>query len=215
MMIVNVEVVMGNKCIGEVDIFAAKDGIYVSDPSCYVVGSDVVKYSKKSTTIDGVTTVTYIDEAGVETASLPVGAEQIDCSKVVFVGNSTGGGSTMPIGSNCNGTDAVLTFDPCAMSKLDLIIEALNQAAMDNVKSVVQYQAQIESLANGQSAFYDYTMALDAAKTYTFSLAGYAAHPLVQTTTSQQDSTTIRVVVENQSGEVIPATQIIVTATSI
>jgi len=85
---------MGNKCIGEVDIFAAKDGIYVSDPSCYVVGSDVVKYSKKSTTIDGVTTVTYIDEAGVETASLPVGTEQIDCSKVVFVGNS---GSTIPV----------------------------------------------------------------------------------------------------------------------
>lgn len=142
-------------------------------------------------------------------------------SRVIIDGLSTcvadvmGGGSTMPIGSNCNGTDAVLTFDPCAMSKLDLIIEALNQAAMDNVKSVVQYQAQIESLANGQSAFYDYTMALDAAKTYTFSLAGYAAHPLVQTTTSQQDSTTIRVVVENQSGEVIPATQIIVTATSI
>ena len=208
---------MGNKCIGEVDIFAAKDGIYVSDPSCYVVGSDVVKYSKKSTTIDGVTTVTYIDGAGVETASLPVGAEQIDCDDVVYLGNPSAGGSSnsMPIAPNCNGDDAALVFDPCVLDKLDLIIEAINQAAMDNIKSVVQYQAQIESLANGQSAFYDYTMALDASKTYTFSLTGYAAYPLVQATVSQQDPTTVRVVVENQSGDVIPATQIIITATSV
>lgn len=388
---------MGNKCIGEVDIFAAKDGIYVSDPSCYVVGSDVVKYSKKSTTIDGVTTVTYIDEAGVETASLPVGAEQIDCDDVVYLGNPSAGGSSnsMPIAPNCNGDNAALVFDPCVLAKLDelipttdtrkctgvvqagsasttlhtfntmdmfmagtgwnvdfspsprlpashsggnselvmkfenvsplpagaqisivanmpltglaisyesagvfspaarqplspatasagetritlpavpagvtpdavvlimssetsgsvtavsivtpesaevtevtnaalvaldyctetflehqtaKIVAAINQAAMDNIKSVVQYQAQIESLANGQSAFYDYTMALDASKTYTFSLTGYAAYPLVQATVSQQDPTTVRVVVENQSGDVIPATQIIITATSV
>mgnify|MGYP003419219886 FL=1 len=142
-------------------------------------------------------------------------------SRVIIDGLSTcvadamGGGSTIPTVQDCDGNDAVPVYDPCAMSKLDLIIEALNQAAMDNVKSVVQYQAQIESLANGQSAFYDYTMALDAAKAYTFSITGYAAYPLVQTTVSRQDSTTVRVVVENQSGDVIPATQIIITATSV
>lgn len=156
----------------------------------------------------------------VFTADDLVGGEIVqlssDAGQALTIGSDKGlFVQSYPAIANCNGDDAVLSFDPCAMSKLDLIIEALNQAAMDNVKSVVQYQAQIESLANGQSAFYDYTMVLDAAKTYTFSLAGYAAYPLVQTTVSQQDSTTVRVVVENQSGEVIPATQIIVTATSI
>lgn len=139
---------MGNKCIGEVDIFAAKDGIYVSDPSCYVVGSDVVKYSKKSTTIDGVTTVTYIDEAGVETASLPVGAEQIDCSKVVFVGNSTGGGSTIPTVQDCDGNDAVPVYDPCAITAINTAKDAIVAA----INGRPDYRAQLTSIGNTLTA---------------------------------------------------------------
>ena len=229
---------MGNKCIGEVDIFAAKDGIYVSDPSCYVVGSDVVKYSKKSTTIDGVTTVTYIDEAGVETASLPVGAEQIDCSKVVFVGNSTGGGSTIPTVQDCDGNDAVPVHDTCAIEILRKIeaglqsapsdtallegitrIEALLQTIAANtvpvVKNIVQLSTVIQSLDNGISDFVDVTMALDSTKEYSLNVIGYELFPLVQTSVNRQDSTTVRVVVENQSGNVIPATTILITATSL
>ena len=148
---------MGNKCIGEVDIFAAKDGIYVSDPSCYVVGSDVVKYSKKSTTIDGVTTVTYIDEAGVETASLPVGAEQIDCSKVVFVGNSTGGGSTIPTVQDCDGNDAVPVYDPCAITAINTAKDAIVAA----INGRPDYTAQLTSIGDTLTAMKSDTAAIN------------------------------------------------------
>ena len=148
---------MGNKCIGEVDIFAAKDGIYVSDPSCYVVGSDVVKYSKKSTTIDGVTTVTYIDEAGVETASLPVGAEQIDCSRVVFVGNSTGGDSTIPTVQDCDGNDAVHVYDPCAITAINTAKDAIVAA----INGRPDYTAQLTSIGDTLTAMKSDTAAIN------------------------------------------------------
>ena len=148
---------MGNKCIGEVDIFAAKDGIYVSDPSCYVVGSDVVKYSKKSTTIDGVTTVTYIDESGVETASLPVGAEQIDCSRVVFVGNSTGGGSTIPTAADCDGNDAVPVYDPCAITAINTAKDAIVAA----INGRPDYTAQLTSIGDTLTAMKSDTAAIN------------------------------------------------------
>ena len=145
---------MGNKCIGEVDIFAAKDGIYVSDPSCYVVGSDVVKYSKKSTTIDGVTTVTYIDEAGVETASLPVGAEQIDCSKVVFVGNS---GSTIPTVQDCDGNDAVPVYDQCSITAINTAKDAIVAA----INGRPDYTAQLTSIGDTLTAMKSDTAAIN------------------------------------------------------
>ena len=148
---------MGNKCIGEVDIFAAKDGIYVSDPSCYVVGSDVVKYSKKSTTIDGVTTVTYIDESGVETASLPVGAEQIDCSRVVFVGNSTGGGSTIPTVQDCDGNDAVSVYDPCAITAINTAKDAIVAA----INGRPDYTSQLTSIGDTLTAMKSDTAAIN------------------------------------------------------
>ena len=148
---------MGNKCIGEVDIFAAKDGIYVSDPSCYVVGSDVVKYSKKSTTIDGVTTVTYIDESGVETTSLPVGAEQIDCSRVVFVGNSTDGGSTIPTVQDCDGNDAVPVYDPCAITAINTAKDAIVAA----INGRPDYTAQLTSLGDTLTAMKSDTAAIN------------------------------------------------------
>ena len=148
---------MGNKCIGEVDIFAAKDGIYVSDPSCYVVGSDVVKYSKKSTTIDGVTTVAYIDESGVETASLPVGAEQIDCSRVVFVGNSTDSGSTIPTVADCNGNDAVSVYDPCAITAINTAKDAIVAA----INGRPDYTAQLTSIGDTLTAMKSDTAAIN------------------------------------------------------
>ena len=145
---------MGNKCIGKADIFAAKDGIYVSDPSCYVVGSDVVKYSKKSTTIDGVTTVTYIDEAGVETASLPVGAEQIDCSKVVFVGNS---GSTIPTVQDCDGNDAVPVYDQCSITAINTAKDAIVAA----INGRPDHTAQLTSIGDTLTAMKSDTAAIN------------------------------------------------------
>lgn len=88
-------------------------------------------------------------------------------------------------------------------------------AASESESHTVQYQIDVPVLANGQSGFVDAAIALDASKSYSFSISGYAAYSLVQTSANRQDSTTVRVVVENQSGDIVPATQILITATSI
>lgn len=88
-------------------------------------------------------------------------------------------------------------------------------AASESTSHTVQYQVDVPALASGQSDFVDAVMALDASKSYSFSVSGYAAYPLVQTSANRQDSTTVRVVVENQSGDIVSATQILITATSI
>lgn len=88
-------------------------------------------------------------------------------------------------------------------------------AASESESHTVQYQVDVPALANAQSNFVDTVMALDASKSYSFSISGYAAYPLVQTSTNRQDSTTVRAVIENQSGDIVPATQILITATSI
>ena len=88
-------------------------------------------------------------------------------------------------------------------------------AASESAGHTVQYQVDVPALANGQSDFVDAVMALDASKPYSFSISGYAAYPLVQTSANRQDSTTVRVVVENQSGDIVPATTILITATSL
>ena len=88
-------------------------------------------------------------------------------------------------------------------------------AASELTSRTVQCQVDVPALANGQSNFVDAAMALDASKSYSLSISGYAAYPLVQTSANRQDSTTVRVVVENQSGDIVPATQILITATSL
>lgn len=88
-------------------------------------------------------------------------------------------------------------------------------AASESESHTVQYQIDVPALENGQSYFVDAVMALDASKSYSFRISGYAAYPLVQTSANHQDSTTVRVVVENQSGDIVPATQILITATSL
>lgn len=88
-------------------------------------------------------------------------------------------------------------------------------AESESESHTVHYQVDVPALENGQSDFVDAAMALDASKSYSFSISGYAAYPLVQTSANRQDSTTVRAVVENQSGGIVPATQILITATSI
>ena len=80
---------------------------------------------------------------------------------------------------------------------------------------IVEHEMTVDEIANGQSFFDDVQLSLDAAKTYTFEVSGYSSQPLVQTSANRQDSTTVRVVVENQSGAVVPATPIVITATPI
>ena len=164
-------------------------------------------------------------------------------SRVVIEGISTCAsdamsGSTIPTVQDCDGNDAVPVHDTCAIEILRKIeaglqsapsdtallegitrIEALLQTIAANtvpvVKNIVQLSTVIQSLDNGISDFVDVTMALDSTKEYSLNVIGYELFPLVQTSVNRQDSTTVRVVVENQSGNVIPATTILITATSL
>ena len=144
----------------------------------------------------------------------------------------------VPTTKDCNGQPTIRVHDTCAIEILRKIeaglqsapsdtallegitrIEALLQTIAANtvpvVKNIVQLSTVIQSLDNGISDFVDVTMALDSTKEYSLNVIGYELFPLVQTSVNRQDSTTVRVVVENQSGNVIPATTILITATSL
>ena len=95
------------------------------------------------------------------------------------------------------------------------VVHGSNSGGSGQTKHIVEHEMTVDEIANGQSFFGDVQMSFDASKTYTFEVSGYSSHPLVQTSANRQDSTTVRVVVENQSGAVVPATPIVITATSI
>lgn len=143
-----------------------------------------------------------------------------------------------PTAYDCYGQPTIRVHDTCAIEILRKIeaglqsassdtallegitrIEALLQTIAANtvpvVKNIVQLSTGIQSLDSGISDFVDVTMALDSTKEYSLNVIGYELFPLVQTSVNRQDSTTVRVVVENQSGNVIPATTILITATSL
>ena len=51
---------------------------------CYLVDGSIVKYAKKLIVTDGVSAITYVDKNGAQIASLPAGAEEVDCKQVVY-----------------------------------------------------------------------------------------------------------------------------------
>ena len=95
------------------------------------------------------------------------------------------------------------------------VVHGGNNGGSGETAHVVEHEMTVGEIANGQSFFDDVQLSLDASKTYTFEVSGYSSQPLVQTSANRQDSTTVRVVVENQSGAVIPATPIVIKAASI
>lgn len=212
-------------------------GFSYGAPVCVALSTgEPVQYKTK---INSDQSITYVDSAGVESSSLPVGSSVINCSQISWVANQPASdGQELPIGVDCDNAPAMKTFDPCAIEILRKIeaglqsapsdtallegitrIEALLQTIAANtvpvVKNIVQLSTVIQSLDNGISDFVDVTMALDSTKEYSLNVIGYELFPLVQTSVNRQDSTTVRVVVENQSGNVIPATTILITATSL
>lgn len=95
------------------------------------------------------------------------------------------------------------------------VVHGSNSGGSGQTNHIVEHEMTVYEIANGQSFFDDVQLSLDASKTYTFEVSGYSSQPLVQTSANRQDSKTVRVVVENQSGAVIPATPIVIKATSI
>ena len=123
-----------------------------------------------------------------------------------------------PTAYDCYGQPTIRVHDTSAIERLRKIEAGLQTIAANTVpvvKNIVQLSTVIQSLDNGISDFVDVTMALDSTKEYSLNVIGYELFPLVQTSVNRQDSTTVRVVVENQSGNVIPATTILITATSL
>ena len=84
-------------------------------------------------------------------------------SRVIIDGLSTcvadamGGGSTMPIGSNCNGTDAVLTFDECAVTAINTAKDAIVAA----INGRPDYTAQLTSIGDTLTAMKSDTAAIN------------------------------------------------------
>ena len=85
-------------CLCNASIFEKKDGVYIESPSCYLISGSVSRISKKTTTVGGVSTVVFIDAFGVEAETLPIGAMEIDCSNVSYIGNLQSGSS----GGDCS-----------------------------------------------------------------------------------------------------------------
>ena len=123
-----------------------------------------------------------------------------------------------PTAYDCYGQPTIRVHDTCAIEilrKIEALLQTIAANTVPVVKNIVQLSTVIKSLDNGISDFVDVTMALDSTKEYSLNVIGYELFPLVQTCVNRQDSTTVRVVVENQSGNVIPATTILITATSL
>ncbi len=79
--------------------------------------------------------------------------------------------------------------------------------------TIVQNTVTVPEIANGQSVFVDVEMALVSDLQYSFNVSGYASYTLVQTSVNRQAATICRVVVDNESGLLIPSLPITITAT--
>lgn len=81
--------------------------------------------------------------------------------------------------------------------------------------TIVRNTVTVPEIANGQSVFVDVEMALVSDLQYSFNVSGYASYTLVQTSVNRQAATICRVVVDNESGLLIPSLPITITATSL
>ena len=79
--------------------------------------------------------------------------------------------------------------------------------------TIVQNTVTVPEIANGQSVFVDVEMALVSDLQYSFNVSVDTSYTLVQTSVNRQSATICRVVVDNESGLLIPSLPITITAT--
>ena len=125
-----------------------------------------------------------------------------------------------PTAYDCYGQPTIRVHDTCAIEILRKIEAGLQSAPSDTalLEGITRIEALLQTIAANTVPVVKNIVQLSTAiqsLEYSLNVIGYELFPLVQTSVNRQDSTTVRVVVENQSGNVIPATTILITATSL
>ena len=131
-------------------------GFSYGAPVCVALSTgEPVQYKTK---INSDQSITYVDSAGVESSSLPVGSSVINCSQISWVANQPASdGQELPIGVDCDNAPAMKTFDACVKSA----VEAGTAAVVAAINGRPDYTAQLTSLGDTLTAMKSDTAAIN------------------------------------------------------
>ncbi len=123
-------------------------GFSYGAPVCVALSTGVpVQYKTK---INSDQSITYVDSAGGESSSLPVGSSVINCNQISWVANQ-------PIGVDCDNAPAMKTFDACVKSA----VEAGTAAVVAAINGRPDYTAQLTSIGDTLTAMKSDTAAIN------------------------------------------------------
>ena len=131
-------------------------GFSYGAPVCVALSTgEPVQYKTK---INSDQSITYVDSAGVESSSLPVGSSVINCNQISWVANQPASdGQELPIGVDCDNAPAMKTFDACVKSA----VEAGTAAVVAAINGRPDYTAQLTSLGDTLTAMKSDTAAIN------------------------------------------------------
>ena len=124
-------------------------------PVCVALSTgEPVQYKTK---INSDQSITYVDSAGVESSSLPVGSSAINCSQITWVANQTDTGTPAPAGTDCNGDPSTPVYDVCAVTAINTAKDAIVAA----INGRPDYTAQLTSIGDTLTAMKSDTAAIN------------------------------------------------------
>ena len=131
-------------------------GFSYGAPVCVALSTgEPVQYKTK---INSDQSITYVDSAGVESPSLPVGSSVISCNQISWVANQPASdGQELPIGVDCDNAPAMKTFDPCAITAINTAKDAIVAA----INGRPDYTAQLTSIGDTLTAMKSDTAAIN------------------------------------------------------
>ena len=131
-------------------------GFSYGAPVCVALSTgEPVQYKTK---IKSDQSITYVDSAGVESSSLPVGSSVINCNQISWVANQPASdGPELPIGVDCDNAPAMKTFDACVKSA----VEAGTAAVVAAINGRPDYTAQLTSIGDTLTAMKSDTAAIN------------------------------------------------------
>jgi len=205
------------------------DGVFdvVGSGICVQVGTAIKHYTKRRTVTGGVITEVFVDEAGVTSATLPVGSTVIPCSQVVYpaiLGSSSGGGVDVEIMPLC---DAGVVFlrrivytDGAPTAVVDTELDGVTVYVPTSTPSMypcpgadipVVEVIQVPDIPNGVSFVEDISpVAIEPTSAYTVSFAAaYTSNPLVIVNATRISPTTWRIEVVNESGGTVGSVSLV------
>ena len=130
-------------------------GFSYGAPVCVALSTgEPVQYKTK---INSDQSITYVDSAGVESSSLPVGSSAINCSQITWVANQTDTGTPAPTGTDCNGDPSTPVYDVCAVTAINTAKDAIVAA----INGRPDYTAQLTSIGDTLTAMKSDTAAIN------------------------------------------------------